>query len=108
MTKKEYAYIVKDRLLVQINPKAVILFGSVAKGIDHDESDLDLLIVWDEKPELANIKRRIYLRKIIGMMDLPVDLLTCTSQELSKAILDEESFTSRILKEGEVIHGGLN
>ena len=108
MTRKDYAYLVKDRLLAEINPRAVILFGSVARGVDHDDSDLDLLIVWDEKPDLSHFRRRIYLRKVIGLVDIPVDLLTCTSSELSQAILDEASFTARILKEGEIIYGGLD
>jgi predicted nucleotidyltransferase len=108
MTKLEYAHVVKERLLAKLKPERIILFGSVARGDYHEDSDLDLLIVWDEMKDMPNIKRRIYLRRVIGEMDIPVDLLTCTTEELSKATRDENSFTSQILREGEVIYARLD
>ena len=99
--------ILKTQLLAKIKPKTILIFGSVAKGNSNEDSDLDLLIVWDEYKNLPNIKRRIILRKAIGMVGHPVDIITCTSEELEKALQDKNSFTSNIVKEGEVIYGRL-
>lgn len=96
---------IKAKILSNIKPKSIILFGSVAKGTNQEESDIDLLIVWDENKDMSNIKRRIMLRKIIGMVDTPLDIITCTSDEFSKALEDENSFTSQIVKEGEKLYG---
>ena len=41
------------------------------------------------------------------MVGHPVDIITCTSEELEKALQDKNSFTSNIVKEGEVIYGRL-
>lgn len=98
---------IKNKLVSKINPKTIILFGSTAKGKADNDSDLDLFIVWDEKTGLSNVKRRIELRKIIGLIDKPLDILTCNSQELKKALEDEKSFTSSIVKEGKIIYGRL-
>ncbi len=108
MTKMEIANIVKNKLIENINPKLIVLFGSLANGNEREESDIDLLVVWDEKVELTNIKRRIILRKIIGIIDSPLDILTCTTNELNKALEDKNSFTSQIVTEGELIYGRFN
>lgn len=97
---------IKTRLLTNIRPESIILFGSVASGTDSLDSDIDLLVVWDELKDLPNIKRRIRLRQIIGITASPLDILTCSSAELRVALSDAQSFTSHIIKEGEVIYGG--
>lgn len=99
---------IKTKLLTNIQPKSIILFGSVARGTDSLDSDIDLLVVWDEQKDIPNIKRRIMLRQIIGITESPLDILTCTSDELKIALSDEQSFTSHIIKEGEVLYGGLH
>jgi predicted nucleotidyltransferase len=108
MTKMEIAHMIKNRIVEKINPKSIVLFGSVARGIEREDSDIDMLVIWDEKRELSNVKRRIILRKIIGMVESPLDILTCTTEELYKALEDKNSFTSKIVSEGELIYGRLN
>lgn len=108
MTKMEIAHIVKNRLIENINPRSIVLFGSLANGNEHEDSDIDLLVVWDEKAELTNVKRRIILRKMIGIVESPLDILTCTTDELNKALEDKNSFTSQIVTEGELIYGRFN
>jgi uncharacterized protein len=95
-------------LLSNIKPKSIILFGSTAKGTDNEDSDIDLLIIWDEFENTPNVKRRIMLRKIIGINDIPLDIITCTINELNNALRDKNSFTSHIVKEGEILYGRLN
>ena len=108
MTKIEITQMIKKRIVENINPKSIVLFGSASKGNEREDSDIDLLVIWDEKKELTNIKRRIIIRKIIGMIESPLDVLTCTTEELNKALEDKNSFTSRIVTEGELIYGGFN
>lgn len=108
MTRLEIAHMIKNKIVESINPKSIVLFGSVARGNEREDSDIDILVIWDEKKELSNVKRRIVLRKIIGMVDSPLDVLTCTTEELNIALEDKNSFTSRIVSEGELIYGGFN
>lgn len=108
MMKFEIAQMIKNKLIETINPKSIVLFGSLARNEEREDSDIDLLIVWDEQRDLPNVKRRIIIRKIIGVVEIPLDILTCTTEELEKALDDKNSFTSRIVSEGEVIYGGFN
>ncbi|MDO6353825.1 nucleotidyltransferase domain-containing protein [Caloramator sp. CAR-1] len=103
----EIINLIKEKLITNINPKAIILFGSVARNEGNENSDIDLLVVWDDI-ETNVAKRRIKLRKIIGFIDKPLDILTCSSKELEEALKENNSFTSRIIKEGKIIYGGLN
>jgi len=99
---------VKNKILSSINPKSIVLFGSAANGNAKEDSDIDILVIWDEKKEISNIKRRIMLRQMIGFTQSPLDLLTCTTEELKLALKDERSFTSDIIRSGKVIYGRLD
>jgi predicted nucleotidyltransferase len=108
LTKSAVIDNIKDRILSNVKPKSIILFGSSAKDIDREDSDIDILVVWDELQDTPNIRRRIMLRKIIGITEMPVDIITCTSDELKAAMEDKNSFTSKIIMEGKVLYGRLN
>ncbi|HHW57824.1 nucleotidyltransferase domain-containing protein [Thermoanaerobacter uzonensis] len=99
---------IKEKLIDTINPKAIILFGSTAKNDNDENSDIDLLIIWDGVEDLNNVQRRIKLREIIGFVNKPLDILTYTSDELKQVIKDDRSFTATIIKEGKIIYGGFN
>lgn len=99
---------IKSKLLAEIHPEAILLFGSGARGDFHEDSDVDLLVVWNEKKEMPNIKRQIMLRKLIGHLERPVDVLTCSSEELKASLAKEHPFTKEIVKEGVVLYGRLH
>jgi predicted nucleotidyltransferase len=99
---------IKSKLLAEIHPEAILLFGSGARGELREDSDIDLLVVWDERPDISNIKRQILLRKLIGAVDRPVDILTCSTKELNDSLCKAHPFTKEILKEGVVLYGRLH
>jgi uncharacterized protein len=108
MNQQQVVEEIKQRLLAQIKPESIILFGSNAKNQNTEDSDVDLLVVWDAPQGLTNIQRRLKLRDIIGLIDCPLDLLTCTTNELKQAITNPISFTAQVLKEGKIIYDRLN
>jgi len=98
---------IKSRLLAAIHPEAILLFGSGARGEVCEDSDIDLLVVWDERLDISNIKRQILLRKLIGSVERPVDLLTCSTEELNDSLFKAHPFTKEIIEEGVVLYGRL-
>jgi len=40
-----------DDVVEAFDPERIIVFGSVARGDEHPESDLDLLVLFDELPD---------------------------------------------------------
>lgn len=78
----------------------IIVFGSVARGDDHDDSDIDILILSNQRENIEQV------------VDDEIARIMYDKQELISAhIMDEEffnqtmnfSFLSSVLKEGVVI-----
>lgn len=78
--------------------KSIILFGSVARGTDRPDSDIDLLVVIDQE----DFQLR---RDLIGMT---FDILLDTGQDISVKVISVEdflvhqkfSFIQEVLSEG--------
>ena len=67
-----------DRLVSQLSPSRVYLFGSFADGTNRDESDFDFYIVMgDDTTDLADATTRAY-RSIRRLKRRPVDILVGT------------------------------
>jgi predicted nucleotidyltransferase len=90
------------RLVRELNPSQIILFGSWARGDARPDSDLDLLIVM---PEVEN-KRETAIQALRALSDLPVskDVVVTTPWEI-KARGDEIGLILRpALREGVVVY----
>lgn len=80
--------------------KNIILFGSVARGEDTEDSDIDILIVSSHKDELFDF-----------VYDKIYEILIDNEELISAHFVDEEkfekekdfSFLSTVLKEGVVL-----
>lgn len=89
-------------------PKAVILFGSHARGDTHRYSDLDLLVIRKEEFKSGESRRkelgRIY-RSVSQACAIPKDILLITNKEF----LDWRDMTNHMAavawKEGRVLYG---
>ena len=108
MSNEELIKELTAKITANIQPESIILFGSMGRQENNDDSDIDLLVVWNEEGNLSNRERRLKLRRLIGDFEKPLDLLTCTSSELTKALAEPHSFTSQIVREGRIIYGRLN
>ena len=92
------------RIVEFCRPEKVVLFGSLARGEAKDHSDIDLFVIWDAAPDLSNRQRRVAIRRAIGALRAPLDLLTLTPSEVEEATKDPRSFTSQIMQEGRTLY----
>ncbi len=67
------------RIVEGFHPRKIILFGSYARGVADDDSDVDLLVVMP----VAGSKRRQATEIDMALSDrwLPLDLIVVTPQE---------------------------
>jgi len=82
----------KDELREKYRIKELGLFGSVVRGEHKRGSDVDILVDFDQVPDLLKfIELERYLKKLIGNK---VDLIEKTSirPELKNIILEEARF----------------
>ena len=76
---------VVQRIVEGYAPDRIILFGSYAYGVPHENSDLDLLII-KEKAESKRVERAIAIWTLLwGTDPPPMDILIRTPAEMERA-----------------------
>lgn len=91
-------------LVTQYSPKMIILFGSFAGGIPHQDSDIDLLII--KETEERFIDRWCTVHNILTgtHRSIPLDTLILTPQELDYRIARGDQFISNIIESGQLLY----
>lgn len=100
---------VKTRL-VSDGIEKLILFGSYASGTPTEDSDIDLLVVTDDKeiPKSFSDKSQIYLRIARKVEDIrrrvPIDLIVQTHPMYEKFLELDSMFCREIKEKGRVLY----
>lgn len=84
----------KSRLEWDYHLKKIGVFGSIARGEQHDQSDIDLIVEFENNtPDLYTIKQRLK-NEIQSRFNLPVDICRekYINQILKKQILSEAKY----------------
>ncbi len=94
---------IKNRIVKEVHPEKIILFGSYAYGNPTKDSDLDLLVILPtEEPMHRRVTR---IRKLLRDINIPKDIIVYTPQEVEKWKNASAAFITSIIKEGMVIYG---
>lgn len=83
-TLDEWLPEVVERIVERFDPLRVILFGSLARGQMNYDSDIDLLVVfeeveWENKRELT-----VEIRRAIAGIPVPVDVIVTDTDEIRR------------------------
>jgi uncharacterized protein len=92
---------IKNQIVTRYSPLKIILFGSCARGIAKENSDIDLCVIFsyeDKKDKLMEMLINIEYHR-------DVDFILYRPEEWSKYIEDSGTFASLINREGIVIYG---
>ncbi len=92
--------IIKQKLIEQVNPICIYLFGSFANGTAHADSDFDFYIIVDDNEKDLHAVATSAYKAIRGVKQRPVDILVGT-----KSRFDERKDQFAI--ENEVFHKGI-
>jgi uncharacterized protein len=103
LSLREAMPLVVSEIVDAVDPVEVILFGSVARGEEGPDSDLDLLVVLDHA---APAERRTLMRQVRGAIRTfaPVDVVIADVAELAN---DRDAVGSAVywpLREGERVY----
>lgn len=93
---------ITNQLIKKYKPRKIFLFGSSANGNMTADSDLDFLIIKDDKKDPYNRIVEVY-----GLVkkNIAADFIVYTPQEFAERLKLGDPFISSILSEGKVIYG---
>ena len=83
------------RLIQQVQPEKVVLFGSYANGTATPESDIDLLVILES--DLRRDHRQEVISKALRPRRVPIDILAYTPAEVQRCMEMPSSFVCHIL-----------
>ena len=90
-------------IVERFQPEQVILFGSVARGEEDENSDLDLMVVLGHNDEEGRDGYAIRLA-IAQNFVLPVDVLIRSADVLARYRQNPNSMLSRMLEDSHVLY----
>jgi predicted nucleotidyltransferase len=99
---KELLEEITRRLVAELRPEKIILFGSHAWGIPDEDSDLDLLVIVPHS-ELPPAQRARRAYRCLRGLNVPKDILVKTRSEVERFRSVHASLESEILERGKVI-----
>ncbi|RKY24831.1 MAG: nucleotidyltransferase domain-containing protein [Planctomycetota bacterium] len=83
-----------------VNVREIILFGSYARGVAHEGSDVDFIVVSDSFSGM-NVRERLEVLGVAAARILePIQALGYTQEEYSRS--DSDIFLGEILNSGAV------
>lgn len=88
-----------NRLVEGLHPRAIILFGSRARGTDRTESDYDLLVISDRLLDYDQVYQPVAGR------GLRCDVVPCTLDAWKQADRDAGGVLRDALDEGILLYG---
>ncbi len=104
MVQDDKINLIKNIIIEKLNPEKIILFGSYAKGVQDENSDLDILIVIKDSNEPRFKRARGIRKNLWGITDIPKDILIYTSDEINYWLKIPFSFIYTIINEGKKIY----
>lgn len=95
-----------QRIVDEVHPLRIILFGSAATGEVAANSDIDLLVVMPEGVHRRRVAQFLY-QKIIGL-GVPFDIIVATPDDLQKHKNNIGLIYRTILQEGREVYAACN
>jgi len=91
-----------QKIVQELKPEKVILFGSYAYGTPNPHSDVDLLIIMKTK---ASLKDRSWaVSRLLLPRPFPVDIVVKTPKEVENSLKAGDFFLKEILTRGKVLY----
>ena len=90
----------------EVDPEQVILFGSRARGDEHESSDIDLIVVEAEPfgPGRSRHKESVRLYHALAGFRVPADILVYSHEDVAYWRDSLNHVLARALREGRVLY----
>jgi len=93
---------VVERIVRELHPEKIVLFGSYAYGRPTSDSDVDLLVVMETTA--PDKERYLAVCRLLRPRPFPVDIMVRTPQEIARALENEDFFIQEITSRGKILY----
>ncbi|MDH4129051.1 MAG: nucleotidyltransferase domain-containing protein [Spirochaetota bacterium] len=93
-----------DRIVKELHPEKIILFGSYAWGEPDEDSDLDILVIVSQSNDNTIIRDAQAYGCLRGL-SIPIDILVYTHEEVEKSKKVYVSLIAQIVDQGRFLYG---
>ena len=92
-----------ERIVSELRPEKIILFGSYAYGHPTPDSDVDLLVIM--KTRAKQVDRYVAVSNLLYPREFPVDIIVKTPKEIESELQKRGNFFMReVLTKGKVLY----
>jgi len=91
-----------QQLVEKYRPEKIILFGSAVKGKFGSDSDLDFLVIKEDKTRHLKVEQKLH--KIINY-NIATDFLFLRPKEVAKRLNLGDFFLKEVFEKGKVLYG---
>lgn len=97
---------ITEKIVREVNPRKVVLFGSHARGTARPDSDLDFLII-EDGPFNAQRSRRSEMARLWMLfpeLRIPLDFLVYSSEEVDTWIHSKNHVIHYAMNDGRILY----
>jgi predicted nucleotidyltransferase len=91
-----------DRIVRELHPDKIILFGSYAYGTPNGDSDVDLLVIMETAA--SPTERYLAVSRLLWPRPFPVDIIVKRPDEIELALRQGDFFIAEIVNQGRVLY----
>ena len=103
-TLDEWLPAMVERVAKRFDPLRIIVFGSVARGEANYDSDIDLLVVFDEIEWAEKRNVTVEIRRALARFPVPKDIIVTDVDELRRRGYLVGPMLRPALEEGRVVY----
>lgn len=103
-TLYEWLPVVVEQIVERFDPLKVIVFGSVARGDAGYDSDIDLLVVFDEVEWAEKRNVTVEIRRALAHFPVPKDIIVTDVDEIQRRGHLVGPMSRPALEEGRVVY----
>lgn len=102
-TLAEWLPTVVADIVAAVHPERIVLFGSLARGGDGPDSDIDLLVIMKSKQDQPSWRHAVEIHRAVTA-PVPLDIVVTDLDELARRGHLRSTIFATAAREGRVLH----